>query len=155
MSNTSNPRVNQPGAGAAIPDDYAGAAARHYGDGVLLHERRRFSNADQLFGFAAECAIKSALVTLPGCAPAGALSSGYREHIDVLWGRVQVQSIQRRFGPLAGLLKRLPPPFADWSTSQRYWREQTVSETAVQSHKKAAARLLGSVGILGRRAEAP
>lgn len=61
------------------------AAVRHFRDGGLLSEQGSVENADQLFGFAAECAIKSALVTLPGCQQGGTLSEKYREHVDRLW----------------------------------------------------------------------
>ena len=44
-----------------MTEAYDVAATRHFRDGQLLESEDRLSNADQLFGFAAECAIKAAL----------------------------------------------------------------------------------------------
>lgn len=52
---------------------------------MLLEDNQRFANANQLVGFAAECAIKTALSELQSFAPNGALASCYRAHIDKLW----------------------------------------------------------------------
>lgn len=41
---------------------YACAAARHFEDAVYLHDDERLPTADHLFGFAAECAVKSLLL---------------------------------------------------------------------------------------------
>ena len=86
-------------------EDFPGAATRHFRDGALLEENRRISNADQLFGFAAECAIKSALMGLPGYAESGALAGPYHKHVDQLWDLVSVQGIQKRYPGLVVLLK--------------------------------------------------
>lgn len=137
-----------------MSEDFAGAAIRHFRDGVLLEEKRRISNADQLFGFAAECAIKSALVGLPGCAESGVLASEHRVHIDKLWDLVQVQSgIQKRYPGLMAVLKGLQQPFADWSTNQRYGPGGMVTEVALKCHHRAAGRVLGSVRLSGARKE--
>jgi hypothetical protein len=136
-----------------VPDDFAGAAIRHFRDGQLLEEKRRVSNADQLFGFAAECAIKSALVGLPGCSDNGTLAKKYIVHIDKLWGLVQLQSIQKRYPKLVVVLKGLQQPFADWSTVQRYGSDNMIAEESLKSHHNAAVRVLGSVGLSGARRE--
>lgn len=136
-----------------MSEDFAGAAFRHFRDGTLLEGERRIPNADQLFGFAAECAIKSALVGLPGCAESGRLTQEYRVHIDKLWNLAQVQNIQKRYPVLVALLKGLPQPFADWSTNQRYGPDGMVTEVALKCHHRAAVRVLGSVGLTGARRE--
>lgn len=118
------------------------AALRHWRDGVLLEQEARISNSDQLYGFAAECAIKSALSHAPG-----------RKHIDLLWDSIPVQSVQRRFPGLAAVL-RLDNPFRDWTTDDRYAEDDAVSLTALAAHRDATRRLLGAVGLLGTRAGA-
>ena len=138
----------------AVLEDFSGAAARHFRDGALLEENRRISNADQLFGFAAECAIKSALVGLPGCTDSGALAQKYHEHIDKLWDLAQVHGIQKRFRTLAVVLRDLRQPFADWCTNQRYWPDRAVTEETLRHHRDAARRVIGSVGLSGTRREA-
>ena len=45
-------------------ENYSSAAKRHWNDGETLTKRERLDNADQLFGFSAECALKSALNSL-------------------------------------------------------------------------------------------
>jgi len=137
-----------------VPEEFGTAAMRHFRDGQLLYADRRISNADQLYGFAAECAIKSALVGLPACAPGGILANRYREHVDQLWDLVPLQAMQRRYGTLLAVLKGFRAPFADWSTDQRYGPDDAVTEAAATAHQSVARRVLGSVGLLGVRKEA-
>jgi hypothetical protein len=127
------------------------SATRHWRDADLLEREGRRANADQLVGFAAECAIKAALCQLPGFAPGGELSSHYRAHINELWGKVHWQGIHRRFPTLMALLKQ-PNPFHDWSVDQRYAPEGTISEEASKRHSSIAKRLISSVGLSGVRA---
>lgn len=137
-----------------MPEDYAAAATRHFRDAALLEESRRVANADQLFGFAAECAIKRALVELPGFLAGGRLDPAYHKHVNQLWDCVPLQGIQRRYPTLMVLLKGLRQPFRDWSTDQRYGPDGVVTGEAIERHRKAAVRVLGSVGLYGTRAEA-
>ena len=137
-----------------MPEDYAVAATRHFRDAALLEENRRVANADQLFGLAAECAIKRALVELPGFLAGGRLLPAYHKHVNHLWDSVQVQGIQRRYPKLVVLLKGLRQPFYDWSADQRYGPDDVVTGEAIDRHRQAAARILGSVGLNGTRAEA-
>jgi hypothetical protein len=41
---------------------FAEAARRHLADALLLHDRKRFANADHLAGVAAECGLKAILM---------------------------------------------------------------------------------------------
>jgi len=136
-----------------MPEDYAAAAIRHFRDGALLEKSRCVANADQLFGFAAECAIKRALEEFPRFLAGGRLSPAYHKHVNELWDWVHLQSIQRRYPRLVSLLKGLPHPFSDWSTHQRYGHDAVVTAEALARHRRTAARVLGSVGLNGARAE--
>jgi HEPN domain-containing protein len=127
------------------------SAERHWRDAELLQNEGRRANANQLFGFAAECAIKTALCQLPGCAQDGELGKYYRAHINELWDKVHLQGIQKRFSALIAILRH-GNQFHDWSIDHRYSPEGTVSEEASERHRKFAKRLLGSVGINGARA---
>ncbi len=129
---------------------YGEAAMRHYRDGKLLVDNRRFPNADQLFGFAAECAIKSALMELRQCIQDGELRKEYHEHIDSLWKRASLQSLQKRYPKLTTLLRRTSP-FNRWSTDLRYAADDAVGELDATSHRDTTKRVLGSVGLLGNR----
>lgn len=135
-----------------MADNFAQSAVRHWKDAVTLESAGRVENADQLFGFAAECGIKSALVEYPAVYRDGVINERYKKHINELWGLAALQSMQRRFPGLLAVL-RLANPFHDWSTNQRYGADNAISGEAVQRHKNSAKRILGSVGLLGTRGE--
>ena len=135
----------------AMPEDFETAAARHYHDAVLLDNHDRVSNADQLYGFAAECAIKKALAESPGSA---AGLAKFRQHIDTLWELACTQSIHRRHPKLVTVLKGLNKPFQDWSTDRRYESDDAVTRAVLERHRNAVRRVLGSVGLLGAKREA-
>jgi hypothetical protein len=136
-----------------MAEDYGAAAVRHYRDAELLGSTQRFANADHLFGIAAECAIKSALVSLPAFALNGQLHPAYRKHINQLWDSVRAQSLYRRYQALVTAMK-IASPFADWSTDQRYAADGEITTKAVENHRRATKRILGSMGLLGTRAGA-
>ncbi len=133
-----------------MPNDFGIAAARHFRDGILLQTNSRIDNADQLFGFAAECGIKTALMAVLGVAANGELAQKYRLHVRDLWERVPLQSLQGRFSALVTVLKFLRP-FENWSTDQRYGPDAVVTEQILAQHHRAAERVLVSVGIPGLR----
>ena len=41
--------------------DFADAHRRHWEDAELLHDHGRWANADQLYGFSAECGLKAVM----------------------------------------------------------------------------------------------
>jgi hypothetical protein len=133
-----------------MSEAYDVAALRHWVDGNLLETSGRVPNADHLYGFAAECAIKSALATLLPAAATGQLERRYREHIDKLWALVLLQNIQRRFPALHAIL-RTPNAFHDWSTHHRYTDGSPVTPQMIARHRKASQRLLAAVGLGGVR----
>lgn len=134
-----------------MPECFDLAAIRHFRDGGLLSEQQSLDNADQLFGFAVECAIKSALVTLPGCLQGGGLAAKYREHINQLWKLAPLQGLQKRYPQLVATLRGLQQPFANWSTNQRYGPDGAITAEVLDQHRAAAKRILGSVGLTGQR----
>jgi hypothetical protein len=134
-----------------MTDAFKESAVRHWSDATLLENAKRHDNANQLVGFAAECAIKTALCQLKGFTDKDGQLEGLRIHIDKLWDRITPQGIQKRFPTLYALLKA-PNPFHDWSIDHRYARDGTVSRDASCRHRDMARRLLGSVGINGKRA---
>lgn len=122
---------------------YDQAAVRHFVDAGILEERRRLANADQLYGLAAECAIKWVWSSLPN-------PMVQRSHINQIWGQLPLQQWQKRYPGLYRILKS-SRPFDGWSVEQRYGRDDVVSETMLAGHREAAKRILGSVGLLGGR----
>ncbi len=64
--------------------DFSDAADRHFHDGELLRTHRRWANADHLFGFATECALKAIMLGL-GAKQKHGVPEGKRQHIDIFW----------------------------------------------------------------------
>ena len=123
--------------------NYESAAVRHWRDAEQLLATKRLDNADQLFGLAAECALKGVL------SRSGATidrDSGLREHIDVLWDRVRVHVKGRSNAPLASLLKS-DNPFQGWTVAQRYFLTGHVQQETIDRHRRTTVRLLGATGV--------
>lgn len=125
-----------------MPDAFDQAALRHFVDALELAKGGRNANADHLVGFAAECALKTALHT------AGGLRDHHRVHIETLWDRISLHGIQRRYPALAALLKK-PNPFVDWTASQRYAADGAIGDIPYSAHAAEARRLMGAVHLLG------
>jgi len=131
-------------------ENYSSAAVRHWKDAELLERESRVENADHHYGFAAECAIKKALVALPAFSASGVLNSAYKEHINSLWDKVTHQSLQKSYPQLVAILK-VANAFSDWNVNQRYFGDGAVTSAALASHKKMTSRLLGAVSLSGQR----
>lgn len=117
------------------------AANRHFSDaGYLGHDHRR-ANADQLYGLAAECALKFLMTRLgaPTTVDGELTEHKHRVHIDKLWDEFFVFV---RNTPGTKYLSLLPidNPFKDWSVDQRYWAEGKVLEKQVQQHGQGAKK---------------
>lgn len=133
-------------------ENYAHAALRHWRDAQLLDQEKRLENADQLYGLAAECAIKKVLLTLSAFSNSGCLLDAYKHHIDVLWDKARHQSMEK-VAPMLPALLRKPNPFSDWQVDQRYLPDGSTSMEKLEVHKEWAKRLLGAVGLNGARRE--
>ena len=111
------------------PTDFADAHRRHWQDAELLFDHKRLGNADQLYGFSAECGLKAVM---------GALKEPLvRKHVDALWPEFKRRSRGRRGGRFR---RQLPQgdPFADWSTDDRYARTSYARNEVVEQHRLAA-----------------
>lgn len=131
-------------------ENYPVAAFRHWRDAQLLERENCVENCDQLYGIAAECAIKKALIELPAFAKAGILNESFMKHINELWDKVNHQSLQKRYYCLCAILKA-PNPFLNWHIDQRYAADGVVSIEVMQIHRDVTRRLLGAVGLNGLR----
>ncbi|MEO5352793.1 MAG: hypothetical protein H7835_06220 [Magnetococcus sp. XQGC-1] len=121
-----------------MAEQYDQAALRHFQDASLLENNRRLANADQLYGLAAECALK--WVWPKTGTPLK------KKHIDELWEQVRLSS---KTPPCLITLLRQPNPFADWSVEQRYEKDSVVTQSSIDQHRQIAKRLLGAVRLLG------
>ncbi len=119
--------------------DYMDAANRHRSDADLLYDAGRWPNADQLYGFAAECALKAVMKTL-GMAvrPDGAPQKPrHRVHIDRLWDEFRTFANGSGGASYTKALTR-DNPFANWSVEQRYHCTSSIAQTTVEDHKRGA-----------------
>jgi hypothetical protein len=121
--------------------DYCAAAKRHWDAAEVLNESGRVFGADQLFGLAAECALKAIMVGFGAHVESGDLvEKSHRNHIDLLWSEFQCfargRSMSRYLTPLQAFRVN---PFADWSIIQRYLADADLpSGSALDLHRKAS-----------------
>ena len=136
----------------AHPADFPDAQDRHWNDAELLRDNGRWANADQLYGFSAECGLKAVMKAL-GMAvdpSTGApTEKKYWKHVQKLWPEF-TGFVDNRDG--ARYLSLLPggTPFADWSTDDRYANSGHFEEANVNLHRQAASAIRGMVQKLRR-----
>ncbi len=96
------------------PADFVDAHRRHWDDAELLLGNARWANADQMYGFSAECGLKAVMqaMGMPVDA-AGIPAERYRKHVRELWP--EFRSFAAGPGG-ARYSSRLPEdnPFTDW-----------------------------------------
>lgn len=124
--------------------DYWAAARRHFGDGNHLKKDGRRDNAAHLYGFAAECAVKTALESQGIRVHSGkGIDKPYREHIDLLRGLAAAY--------LSGKLARLhailddPGYFDGWQLSHRYDADGHVDDALCAIYASSAKDTLQAV----------
>jgi HEPN domain-containing protein len=121
--------------------DYRDAAERHRADAELLFAHKRWPNADQLYGLAAECGLKAVMKAL-GMAlrPDGApRAKTHRVHIDRLWDEFRTFATGRGGADFASRLGG--NPFHDWRIEQRYAPSVEVTRQAAVRHQQGAERV--------------
>ncbi|MDE0030797.1 MAG: SAM-dependent methyltransferase [Deltaproteobacteria bacterium] len=128
------------------PADFFDAHSRHWRDAELLFQADRWANADQLYGFSAECGLKAVMERL-GMATddTGKPEAGeHRQHVQDLWPTFLVFAAERGGDRLAS---RLPGdmPFADWSQADRYAHGEHFDEGIVRPHREAASAVADMV----------
>ena len=122
------------------PADFIDAHRRHWADAELLFDHDRRANADQLYGFSAECGLKAVMKRCGMLVEAetGAPSDPrYLKHVQELWPTFQSFCTDREY---TQYLDQLPPgdPFADWSHHDRYAQGDYCGRADVEAHRDAA-----------------
>ena len=114
------------------PADFTGAHRRHWQDAELLFAKRRWANADQLYGFSAECGLKAILEK-----DGERIEGDYKKHIHKLWPEFKNFADGRKG---KRYLSRLPDgePFSDWSHHNRYAASLHFNEAKARPHRAAA-----------------
>ena len=110
------------------------AAKRHFHDGLLLKKENRDPNAGQLFGFAAECGIKSLLVACGyPTSPDGDLGTAgggicAKKHIHQFVPMMAQLSMYLAGRNGSKYLSQIPniADFSNWHTDQRYYTDQSI-----------------------------
>ena len=122
------------------PADFFDSHRRHWEDAEMLFSHNCWANADQLYGFSAECGLKVAMKMLGMRFPAGNPPRKYREHVKKLWPKFETFASGRKG---ARYLSLLPSgrPFADWSHHNRYAHRNHFRERYVRPHREAARKV--------------
>lgn len=126
--------------------DFSDAHERHQEDAELLFREQRWANADQLYGFSAECGLKT-IMRAHGMAVDGKgvpQDRDHRTHIQDLWPVFGTFARQRQ---LPRYLAQLPSgtPFADWSHHDRCAHHRHFDREVVRPHRDAADKVAGLV----------
>ncbi len=129
--------------------DFADAHLRHWEDAELLFEQGRWANADQLFGFSAECGLKRVMQALgmPVGETGMPAESEHRKHVQDLWSTFEDFAKDRGGARYLGLLPG-GTPFADWSHHDRYANRRHFQGANVMVHREAArgiGQMMGAV----------
>lgn len=133
------------------PADYFDAHLQHWEDGELLFNSCRWPNADQLYGFSAECGLKALMKALGGMpvnTQGRPTNPSHMVHVEQFWS-VFATFTKGRVG--AQYVPRIPKgtPFADWSHHNRYTHRRHIQRSYVELHRRAAK----GIGIVLARAK--
>jgi hypothetical protein len=118
--------------------DFYWAYQRHWDDAEYLYADSRMANADQLYGYSAECGLKCLMQQCFGMRldPAtGRPPEKDQKHIDKVWDRYETY---RAGIGTAGYMLPQPNPFDNWNISERYAHESGFTKTLVDQHKAGA-----------------
>ena len=131
----------------SYPADYGDAHLRHWDDAELLFGEGRWSNADQLYGFSAECGLKEVMriLGMPVDSVSGKPIGGqYLKHVQDIWGTF-LTFAEGRDGAYYVAMLPAGRPFDDWSIDDRYAHSRHFSQQQVELHREAAGNVKGMV----------
>ena len=128
--------------------DFADVHRRHWEDAELLYGDERWANADQLYGFSAECGLKAVMRVLgmPVDHAGRPEAPEYRKHVQELWPEF-VSFAGEKYG--ARYLRLLPhdEPFANWSHHDRYANRGCFQKQGTERHREASRNILKMVEL--------
>jgi len=117
------------------------AAERHFRDGVVLLDKKRFDNAGYHFGISAECAVKHLLVER--CRVPGGDAVITKLHFPQLLAAA-VQVVEGRRGKLVSDLLKTGY-LQGWDIRMRYAKTGSVKEKTVLKWKDDAHGAIGAL----------
>jgi len=126
----------------ALPVDFHNAHLRHWNDAELLRKHNRWANADQLYGFSAECGLKAVMQCLgmPTDKTGKPTERRNLKHVQDLWPQFRSFARLRSGGRFSDMLPE-KNPFADWSQDNRYANGKCFDSDSVDSRQRAAAQV--------------
>lgn len=126
-----------------MPTNFKEAAQRHWLDADLLLNNKRLANADQLFGLAAECALKAVMqgsgMSLKNGIPQ---DQRYKVHIGDLWHEFCTFANGKICARYLNYLDQKSNPFANWRISQRYCQDSDITVQIVNDHLGGAQQAM-------------
>jgi hypothetical protein len=134
--------------------NFHGAAIRHYVDATLLQQNLRQANAGQLYGFVAECGLKSLLVAAGlTTEPDGDIAKvkpgpDFRWHADRLANQLTLVQTFLEGRKMAGYLSQIPDigNFSDWNTDHRYYEEACIP-ASLEQWRVAASQVMKMLDV--------
>ena len=133
------------------PVDYCQAAKRHFTDAELLMDSMRHANAGHLYGFVAECGIKSLLIWNGYTADPVTgeidkekkLEKNFRTHADDLVSKINMIHTFLDGRGAAKYLAMIPNVgcFSNWHTAHRYYIESALP-SSVSDWRDAAREVM-------------
>lgn len=136
----------------AHPADFSDAHSLHWEDAELLYDRERWANADQLYGFSAECGLKAVMLSLGmDVHPATGMpkEKEHQTHVRKLWSEF-TDFVAGRDGARYLVLLPRDTPFDDWSHHDRYANRSHFAKARVDPHREAARTIRDMVQKLTR-----
>lgn len=132
------------------PADFLDAHRRHWDDAQLLFGDSRWANADQMYGFSAECGLKAVMkklgmqVDVTTGTPA---QDAHRKHVQDLWPIFLTFATGHGGAQWVPYLRQVPTqnPFANWSHHDRYAHRAAFTSNSVAPHQAAARTVLNMV----------
>lgn len=121
------------------PADLADAHRRHWEDAELLFEHDRWANADQLYGFSAECGLKTVMQALgmPVDEAGKPSERQHRRHVQDIWKHFQGFAEGRQGERYLSLLPK-DEPFAGWSHHNRYAHRRHCGKSEAERSRRGA-----------------
>lgn len=112
-----------------VTTDFKDAARRHWEDAELLGSHNRWPNADHLYGFAAECALKAVMVGLGmQLGPDGKPPKPYAVHIHQLWDQFLIFANGKSQAGYAAMLQPSNPSRLGTRASATGTRRESVPQ---------------------------
>ena len=118
--------------------DYAAASKRHFRDAQYLRDADCLANADHLYGFAAECALKVVMSGLGMPMKGNRPEKPFDCHINKLWAQFRTFADGHEGSKYASMITS-ENPFSKWKVDDRYESGISIRISDVEEHQSGAS----------------